>query len=330
MLVVRDDAGTLRDLAWVPAADADVTPVAADTDDGRAVMRHSAAHVLAQAVQQLFPDARLGIGPPVVDGFYYDFAVERPFTPEDLQALEKAMRRIVKAGQRFVRRAYPSPEAARAELAGEPFKLELVELKGTAEAEDDGEIMEVGAGDLTAYDNVHAHTGERVWGDLCRGPHVPTTKHIAAFAITRSAAAYWRGDQANAQLQRVYGTAWESSEAQDAYLERIAEAERRDHRRLGTELDLFSFPDEIGSGLAVFHPKGGIVRRSSRTTRGSGTPRPATSSSTRRTPPRASCSRPRGTCSGTARACSRPCTSTPSTARTGRSSDRASTTSSSR
>ncbi|GAA4861859.1 threonine--tRNA ligase [Actinomycetospora straminea] len=265
VVVVRAPDGTLKDLAWSPAEDVDVQPVAADTEDGRAVIRHSAAHVLAQAVQQMFPEAKLGIGPPVTDGFYYDFAVDRPFTPEDLEALEKAMRKIVKAKQRFVRREYPSLEAAREELAAEPFKLELVDLKGSADAEDDSvdtsEIMEVGSGDLTAYDNVHAHTGERVWGDLCRGPHIPTTGFIPAFKITRSAAAYWRGDQRNAQLQRIYGTAWESQEAQDAYLERVAEAERRDHRRLGAELDLFSFPDEIGSGLPVFHPKGGIVRK---------------------------------------------------------------------
>ncbi|MFC5139238.1 threonine--tRNA ligase [Actinomycetospora rhizophila] len=260
VVVVRDPDGALKDLAWSPAEDVDVTPVPADTEDGRAVIRHSAAHVLAQAVQQLFPEAKLGIGPPVTDGFYYDFAVDRPFTPEDLEALEKAMRKIIKAKQRFVRREYDSLDAAREELAGEPFKLELVDLKGT-DSEDDSEIMEVGAGNLTAYDNVHAHTGERVWGDLCRGPHIPTTGFIPAFKITRSAAAYWRGDQRNAQLQRIYGTAWESPEAQDAYLERIAEAERRDHRRLGSELDLFSFPDEIGSGLPVFHPKGGIVRK---------------------------------------------------------------------
>jgi len=261
VLVVRDPDGTLKDLSWTPSEDVDVTPVAADTEDGRAVMRHSAAHVLAQAVQQLFPEAKLGIGPPITDGFYYDFAVDRPFTPEDLEALEKAMRKIVKSGQRFVRREYDSLDAAREELAGEPFKLELVDLKGSADAEDDSEIMEVGAGELTAYDNVHAHTGDRVWGDLCRGPHVPTTKHIAAFKVLRSAAAHWRGDQRNAQLQRIYGTAWESQEAQDAHLERIAEAERRDHRRLGAELDLFSFPDEIGSGLPVFHPRGGIIRK---------------------------------------------------------------------
>ncbi|WP_433037423.1 threonine--tRNA ligase [Actinomycetospora sp. CA-053990] len=260
VIVVRAPDGVLKDLAWAPEEDVDVAPVPADTEDGRAVIRHSAAHVLAQAVQQLFPDAKLGIGPPIADGFYYDFAVERPFTPEDLEALEKAMRKIVKAKQRFVRREYASLDAAREELAGEPFKLELVDLKGT-DADQDSEIMEVGAGELTAYDNVHAHTGERVWGDLCRGPHIPTTGYIPAFKVLRSAAAYWRGDQRNAQLQRIYGTAWESQEAQDAYLERVAEAERRDHRRLGAELDLFSFPDEIGSGLAVFHPKGGIIRK---------------------------------------------------------------------
>ena len=261
VIVVRAPDGVLKDLAWAPDEDVDVAPVPADTEDGRAVIRHSAAHVLAQAVQQLFPEAKLGIGPPITDGFYYDFAVERPFTPEDLEALEKAMRKIVKAKQRFVRREYASLDAAREELAGEPFKLELVDLKGSSDAEDDSEIMEVGAGELTAYDNVHAHTGERVWGDLCRGPHIPTTGYIPAFKVLRSAAAYWRGDQRNAQLQRIYGTAWESQEAQDAYLERVAEAERRDHRRLGAELDLFSFPDEIGSGLAVFHPKGGIIRK---------------------------------------------------------------------
>ncbi len=257
-IVVVRDAGVLRDLAWTPDADADVEPVAADTDDGRSVIRHSAAHVLAQAVQQLFPEAKLGIGPPITDGFYYDFDVERPFTPDDLVKIESAMRKIVKAGQRFSRRRYDSLDDARKELAEQPYKLELIDLKGDV---DTGEVMEVGGAELTAYDNVHAHTGETVWSDLCRGPHIPTTKHIPAFKLMRSAAAYWRGDQKNAQLQRIYGTAWESTEALDAHLDRILEAEKRDHRRLGTELDLFSFPDEIGSGLAVFHPKGGIIRR---------------------------------------------------------------------
>ncbi|MEU6701940.1 threonine--tRNA ligase [Pseudonocardia sp. NPDC046786] len=258
IVVVRDTEGNLRDLAWAPEADTEVVAVGANTEEGRSVIRHSAAHVLAQAVQQLFPKAKLGIGPPITDGFYYDFDVEAPFTPEDLKKIESAMKKIVKSGQRFSRRRFADRDEARAELADEPYKLELVELKGNSDAE----VMEVdGSGELTIYDNVHAHTGDTVWSDLCRGPHLPTTKFIPAFTLTRSAAAYWRGDQNNAQLQRIYGTAWESQEALDAYLERIAEAERRDHRRLGTELDLFSFPDEIGSGLAVFHPKGGIVRK---------------------------------------------------------------------
>lgn len=256
VVVVRDEAGKLRDLSWAPAVDTEVEAVAADTDDGRSVIRHSAAHVLAQAVQQQFPEAKLGIGPPIRDGFYYDFDVEKPFTPDDLASLEKRMRKIISSGQRFSRRV-TTKEEARVELAGEPFKLELIEDKSG-----DPDVMEVDAsGELTIYDNLHAHTGERVWGDLCRGPHVPNTRYIPAFKVTRSSAAYWRGDQNNADLQRVYGTAWESQEALDDYLQRLAEAERRDHRRLGTELDLFSFPDEIGSGLAVFHPKGGVIKR---------------------------------------------------------------------
>jgi threonyl-tRNA synthetase len=256
IVVVRDADGTLRDLSWVPEADAEVVPVAANTDDGRSVIRHSAAHVLAQAVQGMFPQAKLGIGPPITDGFYYDFDVAEPFTPEDLQALEKRMRQIVKEGQLFDRRVYESKDAARAELADEPYKLELVDDKSG-----DPDVMEVGGDQLTAYDNLNPRTRERVWGDLCRGPHIPTTKHIPAFKLTRSSAAYWRGDQNNASLQRIYGTAWESQEALDRHLELIEEAQRRDHRKLGSELDLFSFPDEIGSGLAVFHPKGGVVRR---------------------------------------------------------------------
>lgn len=256
IVVVRDAGGKLRDLSWTPDADADVVPVAANTEEGRSVIRHSAAHVLAQAVQGLFPGAKLGIGPPITDGFYYDFDVDEPFTPEDLTKLEKRMRQIVKDGQLFDRRVYASKDAARAELADEPYKLELVDDKSG-----DPDVMEVGGDELTAYDNLNPRTRERVWGDLCRGPHIPTTKHIPAFKLTRSSAAYWRGDQSNASLQRIYGTAWESQEALDAHLELIEEAQRRDHRRLGVELDLFSFPDEIGSGLAVFHPKGGIIRR---------------------------------------------------------------------
>ncbi len=256
IVVVRDADGKLRDLSWTPDTDADVVPVAANTEEGRSVIRHSAAHVLAQAVQDLFPGAKLGIGPPITDGFYYDFDVTEPFTPEDLTKLEKRMRQIVKDGQLFDRRVYASKDAARAELADEPYKLELVDDKSG-----DPDVMEVGGDELTAYDNLNPRTRERVWGDLCRGPHIPTTKHIPAFKLTRSSAAYWRGDQSNASLQRIYGTAWESQEALDAHLELIEEAQRRDHRRLGVELDLFSFPDEIGSGLAVFHPKGGIIRR---------------------------------------------------------------------
>jgi len=258
VVVVREAQGRLRDLAWAPDVDVEVEAVGADTEDGRSVVRHSAAHVLAQAVQQLHPEARLGIGPPIADGFYYDFDVATPFTPDDLTKLESAMKKIIKSGQRFARRRFDSVDDARKELADEPYKLELIDLKGGV---DTSEVMEVGEGDLTIYDNVHAHTGETVWSDLCRGPHVPTTRFIPAFTLTRSAAAYWRGSANNPQLQRIYGTAWESTEALDAHLHRLAEAQRRDHRRLGAELDLFSFPDEIGSGLAVFHPKGGIIRR---------------------------------------------------------------------
>lgn len=258
IVVVRDEEGRLRDLSWAPEADTEVEPVRADSEDGRSVIRHSAAHVLAQAVQEMFPNAKLGIGPPIENGFYYDFDVENPFTPEDLTKLEKKMKQIIKSGQRFSRRVYDSLDAAKVELADEPYKLELVDDKGSV---DDPEVMEVGGGELTAYDNLNPRTGDREWGDLCRGPHVPTTKYIPAFKLTRSSAAYWRGDQSKADLQRVYGTAWESQEALDAYLELLAEAERRDHRKLGSELDLFSFPDELGSGLPVFHPKGGIVRK---------------------------------------------------------------------
>ncbi|HWF30180.1 MAG TPA: threonine--tRNA ligase [Mycobacterium sp.] len=256
IVVVRDAEGKLRDLSWAPDADAEVTPVAANTDEGRSVIRHSTAHVLAQAVQELFPQAKLGIGPPISDGFYYDFDVAEPFAPEDLEALEKRMRQIVKDGQLFYRRVYESKEQAREELVNEPYKLELVDDKSG-----DPDVMEVGGDELTAYDNLNPRTRERVWGDLCRGPHIPTTKHIPAFKLTRSSAAYWRGDQENASLQRIYGTAWESQEALDRHLEMIAQAQLRDHRKLGVELDLFSFPDEIGSGLAVFHPRGGVVRR---------------------------------------------------------------------
>jgi threonyl-tRNA synthetase len=252
--------GALVDLAR-PLADGEVVePVAIDSEDGRAILRHSTAHVMAQAVQEVFPEARLGIGPPIKDGFYYDFQVERPFNPEDLKAIEQRMQAIVKQGQRFSRRPV-SDEDARAELAAEPFKLELIGLKSTAATAGEGASAEVGAGELTIYDNLDPKTGELCWKDLCRGPHLPTTRNIPAFKLMRSAAAYWRGSEKNPQLQRIYGTAWESRDALKAHLDFLAEAEKRDHRKLGTELDLFSIPDEIGSGLAVFHPKGGIVRR---------------------------------------------------------------------
>ena len=269
-IVVARVNGRLRDLAWVLADGDEVEPVTADSPDGRSVIRHSTAHVMAQAVQQAFPEARLGIGPPVENGFYYDFQVKRAtepggelkdiaFTPDDLKDIESRMRNIVKQGQLFVRREVSDAEA-RDELADEPFKLQLIDIKGKADADDEAST-EVGAGVLTIYDNVDAKTGELRWKDLCRGPHVPSTRHIPAFKLMRNAGAYWRGSEKNPQLQRIYGTAWESRAAQDDYLKMLEEAERRDHRRLGAELDLFSFPEEIGSGLPVFHPKGGIIRR---------------------------------------------------------------------
>ncbi|MBA2415499.1 MAG: threonine--tRNA ligase [Geodermatophilaceae bacterium] len=258
-VVVRDSGGSLHDLDGVPAEDCDVIPVPMSAPDGRAVLRHSTAHVLAQAVQDLFPGTLLGIGPPIDNGFYYDFAPERPFTAEDLEAIEKRMQQIIKASQRFSRREISDADA-RAELAHEKFKLELIGLKGTPDVAE-GADVEVGAGQLTMYDNLDARSGDRVWTDLCRGPHLPTTRDIPAFKLMRSAAAYWRGSEKNPQLQRIYGTAWESREAQKAHLQLLEEAAKRDHRRLGADLDLFSFPEEIGSGLAVFHPKGGIIRR---------------------------------------------------------------------
>jgi threonyl-tRNA synthetase len=252
--------GELRDLAYRVREGETVEPVEIGSADGRAIMRHSAAHVMAQAVQELFPEARLGIGPPVENGFYYDFDVPEPFTPDDLKRIEKRMREIVKQGQRFSRRPV-SDEQAREELAAEPYKLELIGLKGSAPEAGEGADVEVGAGELTIYDNLDAKSGELRWKDLCRGPHLPTTRVIPAFKLMRSGGAYWRGSEKNPQLQRIYGTAWESREKQDEYLRLLEEAEKRDHRRLGAELDLFSFPPEIGSGLAVFHPKGGVVRR---------------------------------------------------------------------
>ncbi|WP_329811728.1 threonine--tRNA ligase [Streptomyces sp. GSL17-113] len=259
VIAVRVD-GELRDLTCELADGQVVEPVEITSDDGLAILRHSTAHVMAQAVQELFPEAKLGIGPPIKDGFYYDFDVAEPFTPDDLKRIEKKMQQIQKQGQRFSRRV-TTDEDARQELAGEPYKLELIGLKGNAANAAEGASAEVGAGELTIYDNLDAKTGELCWKDLCRGPHLPSTRMIPAFKLMRSAAAYWRGSEKNPQLQRIYGTAWPTKDELKQYLEFLAEAEKRDHRKLGTELDLFSIPEELGSGLAVFHPKGGVIRK---------------------------------------------------------------------
>ena len=255
-IVVARVNGELRDL-WTELVDGDVVEgVSISSPDGLNVLRHSTAHVMAQAVQQVFAQTRLGIGPPIRDGFYYDFDPERPFTPEDLEKIESAMRKIVKDGQRFKRRVTTEADALK-ELSHEPYKCELIGLKSGAT---DETSVEVGGTELTIYDNL-GRDGEPVWSDLCRGPHLPSTKHIPAFKLMRAAGAYWRGSEKNPMLQRIYGTAWPSQDELNGYLEMLAEAEKRDHRKLGQELDLFSFPEEIGSGLAVFHPKGGIIRR---------------------------------------------------------------------
>ncbi|WP_144785021.1 threonine--tRNA ligase [Microbacterium sp. BH-3-3-3] len=251
--------GELKDLATTVTADDQVEPVTIDSADGLSILRHSTAHVLAQAVQRVKPQANLGIGPPVTDGFYYDFQVDEPFTPEDLKVIKKEMERIVRENQRFVRRVVTDDEA-RAELTDEPFKLELIGLKGGSAEAAEGASVEVGAGELTIYDNV-TRDGETAWKDLCRGPHVPGTRLIGnGWDLTRIAGAYWRGSEKNPQLQRIYGTAWPTKDELRAYQHRLEEAAKRDHRKLGKELDLFSFPDEIGPGLSVFHPKGGIIR----------------------------------------------------------------------
>lgn len=252
--------GELKDLATTITDTDEVEAVTIDSPDGLSILRHSAAHVLAQAVQKVNPDARLGIGPPVTDGFYYDFDVREAFTPEDLKALQKEMDRIIRQGQRFVRRVV-SDEEAREELADEPYKLELIGLKGGSSTTEDNENVEVGGAELTIYDNVNQKTGETEWKDLCRGPHLPNTRMIGnGYSLMRVAAAYWRGSEKNPQLQRIYGTAWPTKDELRAYQSRLEEAAKRDHRKLGAELDLFSFPDELGSGLPVFHPNGGIIR----------------------------------------------------------------------
>ena len=255
-IVVARINGALKDL-WSQLKSGDVLEgVSISSPDGLSVLRHSTAHVMAQAVQEIYAETRLGIGPPIRDGFYYDFEPQQTFNPDDLLKIESAMRKIIKEGQRFRRRVITEADALK-ELAHEPYKCELIGLKGPAA---DEESVEVGGSELTIYDNL-GRDGNPVWSDLCRGPHLPSTKHIPAFKLMRTAAAYWRGSEKNPMLQRVYGTAWPSQDELNGYLELLAEAEKRDHRRLGTELDLFSFPEEIGSGLAVFHPKGGIIRR---------------------------------------------------------------------
>jgi threonyl-tRNA synthetase len=253
--------GVLRDLAHELEDGDEVESVAIDSKDGRDILRHSTAHVMAQAVQEIWPEAKLGIGPPIDKGFYYDFDVEVPFVPADLEQIETRMRKIIKEGQKFSRRPVSDHDAI-AELADEPYKIELIGLKGAGHGDDaaEGASVEVGGDGLTIYDNIR-RDGEVAWSDLCRGPHLPTTKRIPAFKLMRSAAAYWRGDEKNKQLQRIYGTAWESKEALEEHLHWIEEAEKRDHRRLGRDLDLYSFPDEIGSGMVVFHPKGGVIKR---------------------------------------------------------------------
>ncbi|GGL88958.1 threonine--tRNA ligase [Glutamicibacter protophormiae] len=260
-VVVMHVDGVLRDLSRELEAGTTVTQVTIADPEGLEVLRHSTAHVMAQAVQQLRPDAKLGIGPYITDGFYFDFDVDEPFTPEDLKQLEKMMLKIVNQNQLFARREV-SPQEAKAEMVNEPYKCELLAKADSADTSGEGVTVEVAAGETTIYDNVDRKSGETVWKDLCRGPHLPNTKLIKnAFSLTRSAAAYWLGSEKNKQLQRIYGTAWPTKEDLKAYQERLAEAERRDHRKLGAELDLFSFPDELGSGLPVFHPKGGIIKR---------------------------------------------------------------------
>ncbi len=256
-IIALEVNGELKDLSYKPQDGDSISGVSIDSEAGLSILRHSTAHVMAQAVQELFDPAKLGIGPPIKDGFYFDFDVEEPFKPEDLKRIEKRMKELVGKSQRFIRREV-SDEEARELMKDEPYKLELISLKSS----DVGEgAAEVGAGQLSVYENLNPD-GTIAWRDLCRGPHLPNTRLVGkAFSLLRSAAAYWRGNENNKQLQRIYGTAWASQEDHDAYMLRLEEAAKRDHRKLGVELDLFSFPDEIGSGLAVFHPRGGILRR---------------------------------------------------------------------
>jgi threonyl-tRNA synthetase len=257
IVVVRAPGGELKDLSWIPETEVEVEPVPMSSPEGLNVLRHSATHVMAQAVQELYPQAKLGIGPPIENGFYYDFDVPKPFQPEDIERIESRMQEIIKSGQLFRRRVFPSLEAAKTELADEPYKLELIKVKGEV---DTREVMEVGGGELTIYDNIDAKTGQTCWSDLCRGPHLPSTRLIPAFKLTRSAAAYWRGSEKNPQLQRIYGTAWPARDQLKEYLRLLEEAAKRDHRRIGEDLDLFTFSKEIGRGLPLWLPNGTIIR----------------------------------------------------------------------
>ena len=257
IVVVRAPDGTLKDLAWVPESDVEVEDVPLSSPDGLSVLRHSCAHVLAQAVQSILPEAKLGIGPPVENGFYYDFDVPTPFQAEDLDRLQKRMQEIIKSGQTFRRRVFPSLETAQTELADEPYKLELIDVKGKV---DTSEVMEVGGGELTIYDNIDPATGKTCWSDLCRGPHLPSTRLISAVKLTRSAAAYWRGSEKNPQLQRIYGTAWPTRDQLKEHLRLLEEAAKRDHRRIGEDLELFAFSQEVGRGLPLWLPNGTVIR----------------------------------------------------------------------
>lgn len=300
--------GELRDLAYELKDGEVVEPVEISSEDGLNILRHSTAHVMAQAVQELHPEAKLGIGPPVKDGFYYDFDVEKPFTPEDLKAIEKKMQEIQKRGQRFSRRVV-TDEAAREELADEPYKLELIGIKGSASS-DDGADVEVGGGELTIYDNLDAKTGDLCWKDLCRGPHLPTTRFIPAFKLMRNAAAYWRGSEKNPMLQRIYGTAWPTKDELKAHLEFLEEAAKRDHRKLGNGWTSSPSPTRSAPASPSSTPRAASSAGPWRTTRGAATRRRATSSSTAPTRPRASSSRSPATWTGTPTACTRPCSST--------------------
>ena len=240
--------GALLDLDRPLPGDGAFAVITEESEEGRSVLRHSAAHILAQAVLNLFAGADFAIGPAIADGFYYDFDIGRPFTPGDLEAIEAEMKRIIAADQPFLREEM-SREHGLSLFADQPYKQEIIREAQPADRD------EVAEGETVSVYRNHR------FADLCRGPHIPSTGRLPAFKLLRTAGAYWRGDETRPQLQRIYGTAWESRAALETYLTRLEEAEKRDHRRLGRELDLFSFPRELGPGLAVWHPKGGMLRK---------------------------------------------------------------------